>query len=62
MLLLKVILSTRLELLREWKKQYGENATYSQLLKACVDTNNASAAATIVHLLNGTKLATHNIL
>lgn len=47
------LLANRSELLRVWKKENGSNATYENLLKACVQTNNAEAANTIVELLKG---------
>ena len=47
------LLAIRSELLRAWKDQNGLNATYANLLKACVQTNNADAANTIVELLKG---------
>ncbi len=48
-----MILFLRCELLREWKRQYGLEATYANLLKACVETSNAEAARKIFEVLNG---------
>ena len=44
--------SCRSGLIREWKREHGPEATYEELLKACVETNHAEAAECIVTLLN----------
>ena len=38
--------------LRVWKQEHGTRATYAELLKACVETNNSDSAEVIVTLLN----------
>lgn len=43
----------RCELLHEWKSSNGSRATYRALLEACVKTDNADAANSIVTLLCG---------